>query len=237
MTSEIADQEIWIVLLPGLDGTGQLFRPFMELCPPGFRLTVVNYPADRIVPLQELLQTLQQGLPNGRWLLLAESFSGPLAILLAAAQPTGLVGLVLIATAAKWSRLGWARFAPLATIFSVDPPVAMLRRLVLGTSASPALVAATQQAIRSVRPEVLASRLRELATTDVRSQLSKVAVPILYLQARDDRLARLAERRTVESTNPLVECHVVPGPHFLVQTEPAAVWQHLTAFAGSRFAA
>jgi pimeloyl-ACP methyl ester carboxylesterase len=230
-------EAVSVVLLPGLDGTGQLFSAFVACHPEGFRPVPLDYPPDRHASLNELAGLVRQRLPGGRWLLLAESFSGPLAIRLAASRPPGLVGLVLVATAARWSRLHWLRSAPLSAIFGLAAPSSALRWLLLGENASPELVLATRRAIGSVRPEVLAFRLRELAATDVTVELAQVAVPILYLQARQDRIARRAERRTIESRHPLVDAQILDGPHFLLQTAPAAVWQRLTAFAQARCAA
>ncbi|HEV8629505.1 MAG TPA: alpha/beta hydrolase [Thermoanaerobaculia bacterium] len=227
-------EEVLVVLLPGLDGTGQLLTPFVARHPEGFRPVPLDFPADRLANVDELIELALRRLPQGRWILLAESFSGPLAIRLAATQPPGLVGLVLVATAAKWSRLRWLREAPLTSLFGLAAPPSTLRWLLLGDEAPTELVVAAQRAISSVRPDVLASRVRELAAADVTEDLAKVKVPILYLQARQDRIARGAERRSIEGVHPLVDAQVLDGPHFLLQTAPDAVWQLLAAFAHGR---
>lgn len=235
MSSNIAE-EVTVVLLPGLDGTGRLFEPFSALCPRGFRVQPIAYPSDKPASVGELVQHVQSLLPSGRWLLLAESFSGVVAIQLAASKPAGLRGVVLVATAAKWSRLRWLRSAPLATLFALQPPTAFLRCLLLGDAPAD-LVSATRKAVGSVAPSVLAARLRELAVIDARPLLAEITVPLLYLQARHDRLARRAELRSVQSSGAQVDVRVVDGPHFLVQSAPAAVWQHLVAFEQSLRAA
>jgi pimeloyl-ACP methyl ester carboxylesterase len=77
-----------LILLPGLDGTGDLFRPLLDVLPPGIDFLVVAYPADRPLTCDELLPILAEQIPPDRPLVLvAESFSGPLALRFAAAHP------------------------------------------------------------------------------------------------------------------------------------------------------
>lgn len=232
MSSSIA-QDVTVVLLPGLDGTGKLFEPFIALCPGGFRVSSIAYPPDRPASVGDLVELVKAALPYGSWLLLAESFSGVVAIQVAASKPPGLLGVVLVATAAKWSRLGWLRFVPLATLFELRPPTSLLKWLLLG-DAPTALISAARKAVASVAPSVLASRLRELAVIDARPLLAEVTVPVLYLQAKQDRLARRAELRSVQCSGAQVDVRVVDGPHFLVQSAPASVWQHVISFGDSR---
>jgi pimeloyl-ACP methyl ester carboxylesterase len=73
-----------IVLLPGLDGTGALFEGFMRAAPAGVSLDVVALPPkpSGYAELAEHLSSTLRLSPDT--ILLAESFSGPLAITLAA---------------------------------------------------------------------------------------------------------------------------------------------------------
>src|SRR5262245_41048704 len=70
-----------LVLLPGLDGTGKLFGPFVERAHATFDVKVVEYPADERLGYPELEALVGRGLPtSGPFFLVAESFSGPIAI-------------------------------------------------------------------------------------------------------------------------------------------------------------
>ena len=90
---------VTLVLLPGLDGTGLLFGPLVAALPAGLRAAVVRYPVDRSMGYAELAASAAEQLPQGeRFVLVGESFGGPLAMILAAGRPAGLVGLVLCAT-------------------------------------------------------------------------------------------------------------------------------------------
>jgi thioesterase domain-containing protein len=77
-----------LVLLPGMDGTGELFAPFLAALGPDQAVVVVRYPTDRELGYAELEQVARAALPVDQpFILLGESFSGPVAICrLAAAE-------------------------------------------------------------------------------------------------------------------------------------------------------
>jgi len=87
-------------LLPGLDGTGDLFAPLIPHLEPEFELSVVEYSTQD--SLADLVETALAQLPNKRNIsLIAESFSGPVAISILA-QGGALFGpSVLCATFTK----------------------------------------------------------------------------------------------------------------------------------------
>jgi pimeloyl-ACP methyl ester carboxylesterase len=88
-----------IVLLPGLHGTGHLFADFARECPSAFVPRVIEYPCDRFLDYRELLPFVRDRLPqDSDFVILGESFSGPLAVMLAAGRPRRLRAVVLVAT-------------------------------------------------------------------------------------------------------------------------------------------
>ena len=80
-----------LVLLPGLDGTGKLFAEFLEALDLGSSAQVVPYPPDIPLGYDELETLVRAALPaHGPFIILGESFSGPLAIRIAARPPPAL---------------------------------------------------------------------------------------------------------------------------------------------------
>jgi len=230
MISSVCTEQMEILALPGLDGTGELSRPFITSVPDGFTARALEYPRDKRLTVNELADYVSLRLPAEKCILLAESFSGAVAIRVAATRPSALAALVLVATAAKWSRMALFRWLRLTPIFALRPPASLLRRLVLGPHASSAQVDLAQRAIASVSPSVLSARFREIARTDMRRQLRDLEMPILYLQATHDKLARRAERRSVTDTVPSTRCDTIAGPHCLLLINPNEVWGHLIDF-------
>ena len=45
-----------VLLLPGMDGTGQLFAEFLTTLPPTLTATVVSYPTKKFLSYSDLLQ-------------------------------------------------------------------------------------------------------------------------------------------------------------------------------------
>ena len=88
-----------LLLLPGMDGTGRLFAPFLEAIGPAVDVQVVRYPGNGSSGYEGLVELARAALPtDGDFFILGESFSGPVAISLAAAHPPGLMGLILCCT-------------------------------------------------------------------------------------------------------------------------------------------
>ena len=91
-----------VVVLPGLDGTTVLLAPFLAaLQGRGVPASAVGYPGDRPLDYDALEPLVRAQLPRTPFVLLGESFSGPLAIRIAADPPPGLRGLVLSTTFAR----------------------------------------------------------------------------------------------------------------------------------------
>src|SRR5580692_9853251 len=94
-----------------MDGTGNLFDGFIEALPREFETKTVRFPPDAIHSYGELFQIVQSAIPESDpFVLLAESFSTPLAIQCAAANPPNLKALVICAGFARSPARGPLRF-------------------------------------------------------------------------------------------------------------------------------
>src|SRR5262245_10326170 len=108
-----------IVLLPGMDGTGDLFAPLIAQLKGAPTPLVVSYPNAEPLGYSELTALARKALPrNQPYILLGESFSGPIAVQLAAERPHGLVGLVLCASFVS-SPVSWLR--PFKSLLPLAP--------------------------------------------------------------------------------------------------------------------
>lgn len=113
-----------LVLLPGVDGTGELFGPLIAALNGQVRTLVVRYPTDEALSYLELQRQVHDLLPEGEpFFLLGESFSGPVAISIAAEKPVGLQGGIL---GASFLRNPRPRLSPFEFI-ARTVPVACLR--------------------------------------------------------------------------------------------------------------
>lgn len=213
-----------LVILPGLDGTGRLLDAFCaRLGRSGVAAEAIAYPTDVAMGYAELDACVRPRLPtNGPFVLLGESFSGPLALRIAADPPPGLVGLALSTTFARSpvpvpaSLAGLLRFAP------ARPPMALLSWSLLGRWSDPRLCAELATALRTVAPEVL--------RVDVSALLPAVRMPVLHLVARRDRLLTHGAAAALARGLPQCRTVAVDGPHLLLQTVPEPCLRALQAF-------
>jgi hypothetical protein len=80
-----------LILLPGMDGTGELFKYLQEALLDEFDVKVVRYPTDRNLSYSQLMRFVDSAAPVSEpYVLVAESFSTPLAILYARVKSTKL---------------------------------------------------------------------------------------------------------------------------------------------------
>ncbi len=225
-----------LVLLPGLDGTGRLFADFMCALGPAVTPTVVSYPPDVCLGYSELEAVVRAALPNGEpFVLLAESFSGPIAITIAAKPPPGLLGVVLCCSFAR-NPLSVLKYA--APVIGAVPigslPLGLLSFIVLGRFGSLALKGALAESLALVRPQVLRARARAAVRVDVTSRLQEIDVPILYLRATEDRVVPRASCELIVSLAPGVEVVELEAPHFLLQVVPGRAAGAVAAFVVDR---
>ena len=222
-----------LVLLPGLDGTGKLSDAFVTALGPSFAVVPISYPARERLSYRALTDRLRPTLPeNEPFLLLAESFAGPLAVALASARPPGLQGLILCASFACSPHPFLASFAAFTQLipFHSGFATACAARLLLGKSSTPERRHLVRSALLNVAPGVLAHRLAEVASVDVTGHLSGLGMPLLYLQATEDRLVPRSAGRLVASLAPQAEIVRIDGPHALLLAQPVACAAAVTTF-------
>jgi len=211
-----------LILLPGMDGTGELFEPLLRILPSEIRTIVVRYP-NRPQKFASLRTTIKEALPgNSSYVLLGESFSGRLAVSIAAGHPPGLVGYILVASFLRCPSVLLRGFPFIARMYmrAAIPRLAIRNRL-LGRFSTPSLMAALDRALDQVSDATMRSRLQNLADADVVGDFSRVQLPGLYLRADEDRIvpASTGDALVASGTNLRVES--ISAPHMLLQAAPA----------------
>jgi pimeloyl-[acyl-carrier protein] methyl ester esterase len=223
-----------LVLLPGLDGTGELFKDFIAALPKSCTATIVAYPTDRFLSYSDLRPFVSAAIPQSeRIVLVAESFSTPLAVWYAATNPPNLIAVVICAgfvgsPVHDWSGIVRALAKP--WLFSLRPPRTIVEYLLLGQNAAPDLLEKLRQALHVVSPDVLSGRVHEVLDCDARDDLRRTKVPLLYLEASNDRLLSSSCKEEFSQIRPDVFFKSVPAPHLLLQREPQKAASIVMAF-------
>src|SRR2546428_5237260 len=139
-----------LVLLPGLDGTGELFAPFLNCLNNHFTSSVVTYPRDKVLNYQQLIPRIREVIPwDVPYTLVAESFSGPLALQFAAVQPENIKAIVLAASFATnpiHTLLDWARFLVKDSWLKRPLSESMVKKFLVGEDCPPILAATALEA-------------------------------------------------------------------------------------------
>jgi len=213
-----------LVLLPGLDGTGELFADLVAALPPTLAVTVVGYPRQEFRTYDQLLDFVRDSVAHlDPFVVLGESFSSPLAVRLAASRPENLAGLIICAgfVSNPFPHAGFfMRALAKPFLFRLPRPGFIHKYYVTGWRASPKFRERFRENLRLVAPEVLAGRVQEILRCDARDDLVRTAVPTLYLQGAHDRLIRLRCFEEIQKLQPRVRLASVPAPHLLLQQKP-----------------
>ncbi len=225
---------IELVLLPGMDGTGELFNSFIASLPDNYKTTIVTYPRDKVLSHYEYFDHIKQACEGIRsFVLVAESFSTPLAIEFAANNPEKIRALVICAGFASNPVKGLKGLllslsAPI--LFRLPIPAFAISMLLVGSHASDELIRSVRHAISAVRVNVLRSRLNAIQHCNVLNELSQLKHPILYIQAAEDRLIKSESFAEILSVQPAAALVKISGPHLILQCEPKQCAESLIHF-------
>jgi pimeloyl-ACP methyl ester carboxylesterase len=220
-----------VVMLPGLDGSGDFFGKGTRYFEAFGQIEIVRYPRNGSQSYEALARFVELHLPVGApFIVVAESFSGPIGIKLASSNIARMCALVLIATFVK-APLGqtskWiAKLVDLAKF--IIPPKAIIKYLLLGEDISN-LAAPLRQFLNHHDRAALLERAKAALLCDESIALTKTRVPILALVANQDRLLLGSLSMWGEFSN--VEAVAIDGPHFLLQEgNPQQIELALTTF-------
>ena len=216
-----------VVLLPGLHGSTALYDTFVALAPSWARCRALPLPSDGEQSFSAIAEHLAPTLsPLEAFVLLAESFSGPIAARLTRMLATKVSLLVLC--------------NPL-TVAPLRPPVRLTARFIRSRF-SPAWAVAFAMAgsdmalgpliLRETRSLPLPTLQQRLATVfqAVGSDITDhVSAPLLSILGTYDRLLPAATSRSFLSAVPYSNTVELPAPHLVAQTQPSAVWAAITA--------
>jgi pimeloyl-ACP methyl ester carboxylesterase len=212
-----------------MDGTGALFSFFVPHLSGAYTAQVISYPTDRPLSYEELTAFVLAQLPAGPFVLLGESFSGPVA--LAVAQQREPLALVLVCTFAANPRPALLPLKPLLRwLPSPAAAVGPLSLALMGRERTPTLRRALLQSLRLVSPNVLRHRAASALSANARSHLANVRCPVLYLQATRDHVVPATCAEEIKRILPSVQVVKLEAPHFLLQTQPAAAANAIEQF-------
>lgn len=222
------------VLLPGLDGTGDLSREFASALSVLGQVELLAYPADRALGYAALCDELGAAARvDGDCVIVAESFAGPLGLALAAQAERAPRALVLSASFAVCPLPWLRRLAPMTHWLPVHGlPRFLVDALLLGPWATPDWSRRITAALARTPAAVLRARLRAVLAADWRQDLRRLRCPVLYLQATADRVIPAYAARCIAAERPDLVRVRIDAPHFLLQAAPQPAVAAIARFLG-----
>ena len=222
-----------LVLMPGLDGSGELFAPLLPLIDRHFEIIVVRYPD--LDSFEDYVNHARACLPDGGPVaLLAESFSSPVAIALMAEDRSRIRGAVLSAGFACSPRpllSRAARYLP-SGLVSCRPLYRLCLDLcALGGGEYPEARALSLSLMPHFDPAAMKHRAVLLQRLDVTGLLPEISLPVLCLRAGRDRVVPGKHADILLRGLRNARCIDIDGPHLLLQARPrecaAQIIRHL----------
>ncbi len=226
-------ESITLVLLPGMDGTGKLFDPLLRQLPSHIKPEVIRYPTTDKLSYQALTELAREQVPRKQpYLLLGESFSGPIAISLAASADTQLKGVILSCTFARNPRQFLSKFGVLVPRLPINAwSMPLLNQLLMGSFKDSDISNQLFEAVSQVSPEVMRYRLDEVMHVDETQALKNISKPILYLQGKEDYLVPASAALTIMQLAKQAEMIAIDAPHLLLQVAAKEAARHILQFA------
>lgn len=222
---------IW-TFLPGLHGSAELFAGVKSAVSSGVTVECIDLPCQGDQHYAILSAWLDEHLLAGRpRLLIAESFSGPIALRLAALRPDEVCGVVLAASFCDAPINPGIALLPLRPLFMVKPPLQALRHFLIGDDASNDEVTQLRSVIQKTPSGTLASRVRTVLELQEQDNPPLPDVPMLILQAQDDNLVPWDAQQRLEACYPEASVHWVESPHLILQQHPKQCLQCIENFA------
>lgn len=217
-----------LVLLPGMDGTGVFFRPMLRHLK-GIDSQTIPLPQQGPQDYSALVDFVERQLPEGDFVLLAESFSGEIARCLVARQLPNLKGVIFVVSflsnPAGWLP-GMACKLPLSLGLRLPGAGFLMKRGALDKEAHAKRVEEMLKVLRALDESTLKARLNQIA--GLKSQVQSYDIPAVYLGANQDVLVTRAALDDFKVCFPSLDVEYLNGPHMLLLCEPQKSAQFLT---------
>lgn len=213
-----------LILMPGLDGTGKLFKPLIDALGNEVTTHIISYPSETHLTYDKLSEYLKNQLIDidEQIVLLAESYSGPVALKLLKDPLPNIKAVIFSATfceSPKSLLIFLGRILPLAQILKIPMPIPFIKFFCLGSDISSETVNIFKKTIAKSNFRVLAKRIVEISRLKLfKPEMGKI--PCCYIQAQMDKLVPSDCFDSFKKIIPQIELIKIKGPHFILQSRP-----------------
>jgi pimeloyl-[acyl-carrier protein] methyl ester esterase len=230
------NQNTLLILLPGFPGTPDLMYPFENELNGCIRTHVIGFP-NRKMTYDDMIVYAEQKIPRDQPLvILGESYSGPVALALVNRNRHDIRGMILCSTFIKKPHsfiVGKTKYMPLTWMFSRPMPE-LVGRLLIGEWNMPIeFLRRLWASSMIIDGEVMAHRVRQLSKSDNFPEPQAPDLPVLIMEAADDRLLSPKNGNIMLRAIPHAVYKKIKGPHLLLQLRPKECAKTVLAFIDS----
>ena len=205
-------------LFPGLHGTPCLFTHLAENLG-DVTIEYIEYPLDipqSYTSLEKwLIQKLDWEVPR---IIIAESFSGPLALRLAKRFPSSVRSLVLAASFCASPKNPNLALLPLRPLLMLKPPIRTLKYFFTSADVSDQFILQLKDTISKIPAKVLSERIRSILSLKQSDCPSLQDIPMLILQATDDNLIPWQTQNQLQIQYQHASTYWLDAPHLILQS-------------------
>ena len=208
-----------------------MFRRFVHGAPGHLPVRVQPLPVDHPRGYQELADELLGVLPTEPFALIAESFSGPLALMLAN-RCERVRAVVLGASFVRPPVPKLLAHLP-GWVWRGLPPAFALRWLMTGGDRE--LADGSRAAVAKVDNAVVAARVAAVLSVDAAGELRRLRQPLLCLRAVRDRLVPARSAAEIARLKPDATIVAIDAPHLVLQARASECWRVIAPFLEQAF--
>lgn len=228
-----------LIFLPGLHGTAELFDDLTEqltLLGVSFQPTLISYPLDFEQSYENILQWLCSHLEldkkssDSKAIIIAESFSTPLALRLADVFPQQISAVVIGGGFCASPANPGLALLPLRPLLMITPPRSAVRHYLVGAESTSELVDQVRSVIKKVSSNILTQRISSTLTLEEEQTPTIADTPVLLLQAQHDALIPWEIQNQLEQHLPHAQTHWLDSPHLIFQTHPDICASYIVEF-------
>lgn len=209
-----------VLLIPGMDGTGKLFRPLLDELPSDIDTQVICLNDLKTqTPIEQALE-IASSIGSEEVIILSESYSGYIAYHLSLLPNLNIKHVIFAASFLEnptWV-IRFNKLLPLDLVRSGWISEIVLSPVLFAQRNNKNLVKLFMSSLKLVNNSTLRQRLKAIANLVRPNEL--VSVPCTYVQASNDYLI---SKRTVDAFKELcININIVKanGGHFIVQSNP-----------------
>ncbi len=204
-----------------MDGTGKLFAPLLQFLDKE-STTIISYPTKGKQDYETLFEYVREKLPEEEFILVAESFSGPIGAKLAKSNIPNLKAIFFVATFITTPRkllIKIVRQLPIKLLTKLPFVPRIYRHYLFGSKATKDKLVQFHKILSQLPSNTLKQRMLAIESL-VSLGGGSLEVPAVYIRPEEDKLVPYSKCIEFSALFSNYSVKTIRGPHFILQANP-----------------